>query len=546
VRSSGQILFLIGFALLAAALCTVAVATLGFAAGVTIGPATLPVGVGLGVVLTAWAARARVLPARAAVTAIAAALLAGTFAVWISACVLDVTADGQYYHQQAIVDLHGGWNPWREAPPQSPADIWTQHYPKADWILGASAYALTGQVESGKAFHLVFAAASFVLALAAAGELFRPRWIAMLVALLLALNPVTTVQLFGGYVDGEVSSLLVCLVALAVLERVAPHPDQRLALLFATALVADLKFTGGPYAVMLAGGLPVVLARERRWREAWREVLPLASGLVVAVAFFGFNPYVTNFLEQGHPLYPVAGANAIEFMTGSTPADFQRMNRVAGLVVSLFSRSENLAEPDQSRLKWPFTYTEEELGSFCIPDTRVGGFGPLAGAVAIVTVVLVLALAARAPGLRRPWLWAAAIAAGSAALNPYAWWARYIPQLWMVPIAVVLASWPERARLVVILRLALVAVLVLNAGLVAKMSVEGARDGSANVLRQIESLKRCGRPIVVYFSSATSARTRFRERGLDYREVASIDDLPCADHFRIDGFDGRICEACPP
>ena len=134
----------------------------------------------------------------------------------------------------------------------------------------------------------------------------------------------------------------------------------------------------------------------------------------------------------------------------------------------------------------------------------------------------------------------------SAAINPYAWWARYIPQLSMVPLAVVLASWPDRARLVALLRVALLAAVVVNAGVVAKKSVEGGVQGNANVRRQLEDLRSCGRPIDVYFGGGTSARTRFREIGLPYREAATAEELTCPDKFAVDMFQGVICACAAP
>ena len=118
-------------------------------------------------------------------------------------------------------------------------------------------------------------------------------------------------------------------------------------------------------------------------------------------------------------------------------------NRVANLAASIFSRSR--VWPPESTLKTPWQVDRSEWRQFQEPDVRTGGFGPLFPAA------LVLSLAFLAIRLWRggaaPWIATASILIIIASVLPvYAcWWARYAPQVWLIPL-VALAPLGGRRR----------------------------------------------------------------------------------------------------
>ena len=67
--------------------------------------------------------------------------------------------------------------------------------------------------------------------------------------------------------------------------------------------------------------------------------------LIFSVCIIGFNPYVTNTINNGNPLYPLAGKDKIDIMTPNTPASFRYDGQFEKLIKSL------LAMPTQENNK---------------------------------------------------------------------------------------------------------------------------------------------------------------------------------------------------
>jgi hypothetical protein len=113
------------------------------------------------------------------------------------------------------------------------------------------------------------------------------------------------------------------------------------------------------------------------------------------------------------------------------PANFRPLNRVEKLFHSLFSASQD--QPDVTRLTAPFTIHRSELAAFRMPDVRVSEFGPLFGGALILATLILVRAWPRAPRMAHAVACALALMLLSAGVNPEAWWARWAPQLWLLP-----------------------------------------------------------------------------------------------------------------
>src|SRR5436309_1711495 len=81
-----------------------------------------------------------------------------------------------------------------------------------------------------------------------AGLTRRTLWVAVLVALCGAANPVTLTQLFTFYIDGQLAALFGCLLALTACWLREPSPLVSIALLSALGLMIHVKLSGLVYA----------------------------------------------------------------------------------------------------------------------------------------------------------------------------------------------------------------------------------------------------------------------------------------------------------
>ena len=91
------------------------------------------------------------------------------FIIGIIAClnVYDFAHDSNWYHKAAVGALKTGWNPiymnfeeFAETADLGIKDLkyaatWTEHYPKASWIFGASIYSLIQNIEVAKVINFL-------------------------------------------------------------------------------------------------------------------------------------------------------------------------------------------------------------------------------------------------------------------------------------------------------------------------------------------------------------------------------------------------------
>ena len=480
---------------------TLALTGILFWIGVPIGP--LHLWAGLLIALAAgWRfAGDRATFVRAAGGLTVLALVGGAFGEFL----LDFSGDGQWYHLPAILALAEGWNPfqipvladWNREFAQAlarrdindlPTSGYVQHYAKGAWIISAAAFRATGLLEATKVLNLFYLVAVYWYALALLQRLNVGRTWRHVLAAAFAVNPVSLYQAPSFFVDGHVASLcaLCVLVSLEYLRR--PRPQPLLLLAACVVLLVEVKFTGVVFAVALVAAMSFLA-----WFSGRRSALLIhastgAAAVLIGVLLLGYQPYVTNVEQHGHPFYPALGhGDGRNVQWNTAPPQFLAMNRAEKLVRSTFAYSSGGEMP---RWKPPFTVSKDELYVFFNTEPRYGGFGPLFGS-ALLIALPAFALA-RAKTRQAPWRVGAYLSAAvtaAALLNPEAWWARLSPQIWLVPVILATAlvvgavGWPRRAAAL------LIATLLANALLVAGLNWSRAAGKSLDFRAQMNQLR---------------------------------------------------------
>ena len=471
---------------------------------------------------------------------IALLLVVVTLSVAIASAVHDVSFDGQTYQQEGVLQLARGWNPLWDGP-AAVRQLWpVDHYPKGAWLLGAPLYLLTGAIESAKAFTLVFIATAWAVTLAACLHL-RPGCgvgVALAVAGLVALNPVATTQWTGFFVDGQLACLLGTVVACMALAWVNAGRWPLVLLSVALALLMATKFTGLVYGVTLASAYAGTMASRRGFASLLPAARWMTGGLALGVFVIGANPYVTNTLRHGHPLYPLAGPGAIDVMEAQRPAGFDAANPLVRLVRSTFARSERVTAPDAPTPKFPLAVAVDEFRSFAVADVRAAGFGPLFAAGLVLAALIWLGMWRQDAATAG---WTTVVAGGlllSALINPEAWWARFAPQLWLVPTVVAFGSAYAHAGPTRWASRVLIGLLVIDAGGIAVVHAQASIGRTRVVRTQMLELAMLPQPLRVHFGSFYSNRVRLQEYGIRY---VDMDQLRCARIEALAYSQTRVC-----
>lgn len=373
----------------------------------------------------------------------------------------DLTGDGNYYHKPAIGIIKEGWNPTRGSSfdyikqnhPEMANEImclWIDHYPKATWNFAASIYAVTGDIESGKVISFLTMISIACLIFGYLSKRHLKMWQSIIVSLLLVVNPIICSQMFSYYVDGIMGLYIygIILFLLMIADKKFDYiSDTQKWLLLASVIIIcmNIKFTG----LLFAGIFSIafyIFWLYKLWKnnEFKKNVISLTLRftiiVIIGVGIVGFSTYIKNTIDHKNPLYPLFGNGKVDIVTTMQPVSFANKNRVEKLFESIFSKSENITygSGENPDLKIPFTIYQEELNGLWIPDLRIGGYGVwFSGILIITTIALVYGLIKVYMKNKKIASYITVILSGifvSTIILDEAWWARYSPQLYLIPI----------------------------------------------------------------------------------------------------------------
>lgn len=461
-----------------------------------------------------------------AFTALASTVVAGKF--------FDLTYDGQGYHQDTIVYLTQGWNPFYEAlTPESTSGLprwkWLNSYPKGSEELSAVIYKATDHIEQAKALNLlmVFMAYGFVLSL-----LLRLRQfgggLSSMIAVLFVWNPVVVTQLFSFYIDGQLYLILLSIIAVLGTIYLTHKNYLFVPLTILIVLAWSLKLTGVMYSVFVVSAFSILFWYSEKVLFFFKKIQVGILASIIAVFIIGFNPYFTNFIRFGNPFY--LPTEKTELVNVNIPENYFDLYPVERLIYSIFSKSDNVKGVGTAgSLKVPFTYGASEVKEFTNPDINVGGFGPLFGGIFLLSIIGILSIIFKSKysaGQKRILYFLLVTVFISSIIIPPSSYARYIPQFWIFPVAVCLYALASMRFLTVTLGVILLMLIFANNILITNEYIKFNYEISKQLKENLSSLKAQSefQPLDVSFGVFRQNRIRFAEAGIKFTEHS---ELPC-------------------
>jgi hypothetical protein len=434
----------------------------------------------------------------------------------------DTSFDGQAYHMETMIQMKNGWNPFYEYLPASVnQSLWVNHYAKGMETIEAAIDCTFNNIETGKVANFMIWMASFFFTLS---FVVRHQWMpvrkAVFLSLIIASNPVVLNQLLTYYVDGPMGGLLLCLIITGLYILQTPKTIYFITLALIVFLLVNVKFTAILYIAVFVGGYLIwtlwkkefILAK-RLW---WTSVV---AGLIAIVC--GFNPYITNSVNFDHPFYPLMGKDKVDIIYAlNLPAGFENKSSLERFVISFFSRTDNIYphSPYPIEIKLPFTFNKIDVAHAPMVDSRLGGFGPMFSGIFLLSIVL--AIVVYQSSGKEPFIiymtWALLIIIISVIVMPESWWARYIPQLWLLPLIVLLAAEVLIKNKYNLLKICLYTALVINlafcsAGFLFNMII------TSRINYQLALLKSSSQVILLDLGESKSNRLRFSKNQIPYK-----------------------------
>lgn len=359
------------------------------------------------------------------VKAVAISIAIWVICIVIGACFPDFSSDGNNYHQEIIFHLVNGWNLIYEDIRHPEVSLWTIHYAKAIEIVAAGIVKFTGILESGKAVNLILMSATALICYSAIGAVMPTvsrRKMILLIIILIG-NPVCITQVLTYYIDYTIYCYVLLTIASVIVicekQRVLPGTIILIGTIF---LAAGTKFNA-----FFIEGLTVLCISGWLWYRRNYKVLRLVLivsflSAVIGGCVLGFHPYLTNWINAGHPLYPLLGAGSVDIMTFNTPELYTGHNRFINFMLSIFG---GLSMPNY--------------------DTRICGFGPTFSVLFLMAVIWWIYSIYRSRRITvRAYI--VIVTLCSCFIFEQSWWARYIPQLWLLIPLTLMDCWESQKK----------------------------------------------------------------------------------------------------
>lgn len=143
------------------------------------------------------------------------------------------------------------------------------------------------------------------------------------------------------------------------------------------------------------------------------------------------QPYITNIIKFKNPLYPSMGFNKLDYMTKQNPKEFINKPYIYKFFRSMFSSTSDsrISNPQTPKLYYKIPFTNHYDLPYFSEDIRINGFGHIFSGIFIISLFLTLYQFRRRIGLL-----AISSIILTVILNPICWWARFVPQLHLLPV----------------------------------------------------------------------------------------------------------------
>ena len=285
----------------------------------------------------------------------------------------------------------------------------------------------------------------------------------------------------------------------------------------------NIKYTSLVYTAIFCTGFLLVLFIRKKWALTKKSFFACALSAIIGICFIGFHPYITNLISTNQVFYGLPETQ--NEIYDITPSLFRNKNRFEKLFLSLATHSDDQAASKESVkevLKIPFGLNKKDLLNANNPELKLSAFGPFFSGALLISIALLLLAAWRFS--RNPAFKNTVIALGiiliSVFIIPDSWWARFVPQLWLFPVIILLMSEFVTVPGGKILKTLLYTSLGMNIvwgllGILFNLII------TAHIHYQLAQLKTLSQPISVEYCAYrgfNSNRVRFYENGIPFVE----------------------------
>lgn len=440
-------------------------------------------------------------------------ILAIIGSVYVNGKVYDYTWDGNSYHKSSIGSMIDGWNPLYEgmedfdSKQENPKKIqlnsylWGNHYAKASHIYAASIGSLTKNVEAGKSINMLSIIALFMFSFSIIYTKKKKVLFSLLLSSVMISCPTICAQYLTNYVDLLVFLYLFMLIEMFFtfdLCEIFKKKDIAIgAYIMILVILINIKFSSFGYAGLFCLGyylwyLYRLYRKDIESKFLLKFTIASAIAVIIGVFVVGLSVYPKNFIDHGHPFYPLMGEGKEDIMTANQPDYFSKKNSVEKFIIATFSRADNISQASglEAKFKIPFSVYKTELPVMYSCDLRISGNGLFFSGILIISLVVVIINAYKTYKENKKLFMLMYIPIFITLLMivflEESWWARYFPQIHFIVFAAILLLSKYKHIATRILMYLLITLILVNNSIVFVTSTTYINDYRKEVNKQFK------------------------------------------------------------
>ena len=449
---------------------------------------------------------------------------------YVSIYFYDFSWDGMAYHQDTIVILANGWNPLQGSS-GSVFSEWVDPYQKGVEYIQAAIYLFTGKIESGKLYNLLLFVATFLILTDALKIYIKPVFTRFSLAFLSVCCPVVLVQIFTYYID--FTYYLLTLGVICSLVLVFKFNTKKFYFLFiaTSVLICCIKFSTVPTFVIICSATIFYIFWQKK-KEFLKPIFISFSSIFLLCVITNYNPFITNLSEGKHIFHPLMGKEKLDIMKYNAPPYIYGKDRLEKFYLSTISVVSNSYQtidgiPANKDSKIPFSIKEGEIEKLKIADVRLSGFGVFFSGILIITIIILMSIPLiyffdkkRDLKEHKEFFVSIYFIIGvlmvSIIINPEMWWARYVPQLWIIPILSLVMVWKINIYYLRTLKFLLFFSMLFNVLIHGLQVIDFEFNASENVRDLLSDLKEADEKIMIEEKFFVNIHKRLEENDIEF------------------------------
>jgi hypothetical protein len=295
-------------------------------------------------------------------------------------------------------------------------------------------------------------------------------------------------------------------------------------------MLVNIKFTSLVFAAVFTAGMLMTFLVTKKYKTFKKSILAAVLATAFGVGVVGYFPFVINIVRYHDILYPglpMLKSEALKF----TPPALRNRNQFSKFFISFFSHTDNLhltvTKDPVIKPKIPFTVNRTDIFNASKPYVVfIAGMGPFFSGICLTAVFIFVYWLRKLKDKKDtiPVLFLSGTVLISSLIISEAWYARYVPQLWLFPFILLIASETVRSKTLNRIRNFLYVISIINLSF-CLASFPYVYYKTEQIKYELDQLKASGETIPVEFTYFTSNRERFLEYDIPFRDEQIPDSI---------------------